>query len=188
MKFPPADSTVLKLPRRHEAASNEPWPESPAPRDNGLAAEIERLRLCEANLRAYEARLRAWQERLVDGVSPPHAPVPAKAEGSRAPFADDAALQAAWAKFYRAHELLEAEQNHLRDERMAMNGRETELKRREKAVEQREAQLLARERVAAEAPVAAVAAAPAAGKRSSRLDQLTHAPFAMAKAVFSPGK
>jgi len=189
MKTLTAASPELKLARRHAAATNAPWPMAPAQEDNSLAAEFDRLRECEANLRAYEERLRAWQERLVDGeAAAKPAPTPAALQGmSRGPFARDSALQEAWAKFYRAHELLEAEQNHLRDERMATRGREDEIQRREKAVAERELRLAERERLAAELNTA-LAAAPVPSKQTSRLGQFTQAPFALARAVFSAGK
>ncbi|MBS0631375.1 MAG: hypothetical protein JSS11_05640 [Verrucomicrobia bacterium] len=190
MKTPPTSTTpALKLPRRSAAASNEPWP--PAPGAAGeLAEEFERLRACEENLRAYEARLRAWQERLESGAAAapePATPVPAQAL-SRGPCANEAGLQEAWRKFYRSRELLEAEERHLRDERLMAQGRETELKRREQAVALREKALAEHERAAAERAAAAEAAAQAAAttaSEGSRLGQLTQAPFAFAKAVFS---
>jgi len=188
MNTPPVVAAGLKLPRRHEAASNEPWPGAPVLGDHSLEAEFERLRECEANLRAYEARLREWQGRLDRGDAPaPEARPAAPLAADRDPAAEDAALRAAWAKLYRTRELLTAEQNHLRDERMSMQGREAEVKRREKAVEQREWQWAERERLAAEARTVP-SDPPFPEKRLSRLEQLTQAPFALAKAVFSPGK
>lgn len=188
MKTNPIATPALKLPRRPAAASNEPWP--PAPGASGeLAEEFERLRACEENLRAYEARLRAWQERLEGGAAaaePVAAPAPVQGL-SRGPFANEAGLQEAWRKFYRSRELLEAEERHLRDERLMAQGRETELKRREQAVALREKALAEHERAAAERAAAetAVAATAASANEGSRLGQLTQAPFAFAKAVFT---
>lgn len=188
MKTPPTSTTpALKLPRRSAAASNEPWPKAPGA-DGELAEEFERLRACEENLRAYEARLRAWQERLESGVAAAEPAMPAPAQAlSRGPFANEAGLQEAWRKFYRARELLEAEEKHLRDERLMAQGRETELKRREQAVALREKTVAECERIAAERTAAETAAqaAAAVANEGSRLGQLTQAPFAFAKAVFS---
>ena len=48
-------------------------------------------------------------------------------------------VQAAWEKLHRARELLEAEQNHLRDERTVLFDQQHDLKRRADAVATREA-------------------------------------------------
>lgn len=188
MKTTPIVTPALKLPRRSAAAPNVPVPQAPAA-DGGLAEEFERLRACEENLRAYEARLRAWQERLESGAAAaPETTVPAPAQAlSRGPFANEAGLQEAWRKFYRSRELLEAEERHLRDERLMAQGREAELKRREQAVALREQALAEHERAVAERAAAAeaVVAAATAANEGSRLGQLTQAPFAFAKAVFT---
>lgn len=186
MNTNPSATPVLKLPRRSEAASNEPWPKAPAA-GGELAEEFERLRACEENLRAYEARLRAWQERLEGGtaaVEPVAAPAPVQGL-SRGPFANEAGLQEAWRKLYRSRELLEAEERHLRDERLTAQARDTELKRREQAVALREKALAERETAAAARTAAEAATTVASANEGSRLGQLTQAPFAFAKAVFS---
>src|SRR5450631_4555855 len=49
-----------------------------------------------------------------------------------------ASLQEAWDKLYRARALLEAEQSHLRDDRIAFQGELEALGRREQALSRRE--------------------------------------------------
>jgi hypothetical protein len=66
--------------------------------------------------------------------------------GSSSPFGSSdsaspygqAALQAAWDKLYRARSILEAEQAHLRDDRIAIQGELEALEMRERAVAARE--------------------------------------------------
>src|SRR4051812_37070885 len=119
---------------------------------NAAALELERrrikedseaLQLREENLREYEARLRALQTEMDTGRGGQTArsavPFPAR---SIAPFShDDAGLEAAWQKLHRAREITEAEQAHLRDDRLAMRALEADLKQREVAVAAREARV-----------------------------------------------
>jgi hypothetical protein len=141
-----------------------------------LAADLEALREQEENLRKYEVRLREWQAQLDATVAAGGSASPFMRTTSASPFPGgpvDPALEAAWAKFHRARALLEAEQNQLRDDRLALRDLEQRLKEREAELAAREAQLAQRE-----ADAATNACAPSAVQR------LTQAPFLAAKAVF----
>lgn len=186
--FPPP-APELKLPR----ASAEKWAATLAEERRRLQEDQDALRERENNLREYEARLRAWQAEIDAGRAatipprPAGGPVPAATpttlvRSSRAPFADDPALQAAWEKLHRARELLEAEQNHLRDDRIMLREQETTLKKREQALAEREAKVAERE--------ALVAAATPAPKKDdeSAMSRITRAPFEMARSVFGGKK
>jgi hypothetical protein len=143
--------------------------------------DLEALRLREANLREYEAHLRNWQEQIEKGQTqsnPPHYITPAVMTGT--PFEADAALHIAWDKLIRARELLEAEQAHLRDDRLNLREATAVLKRREDALSAREARLAEGEAQLS----AAVDASIAEQTHSSALARFTQAPFAMAKSVF----
>ena len=147
---------VLKLTRRAGASStNLPQPTAPW----HTANELEELRKREANLADYEARLRAWQAQL-DACQR----TPAMAAMTATPFTrpvaeggmvNDPVLNSAWGRLYRARELLEAEQRHVRDERIAHRETELRLKQREAELDKREARLVERER-AVEATLRAV--------------------------------
>lgn len=182
--FPPP-TPALKLMR----PSAEKWAATLAEERRRLQEDHEALREREANLRDYEARLRALQAEIEAGRTVPavahtaarsNSMVPFQRPTSRAPFVDDSALQAAWEKLHRAREILEAEQTHLRDDRIAMREIEAALKRREEAVAAREALLLEREAVAvaSEEPHEMVATDP-----ESTVTKFTTAPFRMARAV-----
>ena len=106
--------------------------------------------------------------------------------GSVAPFEGDssnpygyAALQAAWDKLYRARALLEAEQAHLRDDRIALQGEVDALEVRRQAVIARELriqQMQLKEALDKE---------EAEEKESqSTMKKLTRAPFEIARQVF----
>jgi hypothetical protein len=94
-----------------------------------------------------------------------------------------AALQAAWDKLYRARAILEAEQAHLRDDRIALQGeidlldvREQEVAARELRMQQMEEQYnLAR---------AEQEEAREALESESAISRLTKAPFSIARSVF----
>lgn len=179
-RAPLSATPALKLPRPSAIA--------PGPIPDGAAGdELDEFREREANLRAYEEKLRTWQAQL-DAQSAPAAggPPPAR-PGSRAPFAADGTLEAAWEKLYRARALLEAEQHQLRDERMALRELDADLKRREAAMAQREAQVVAREQERA-AAAAAVDGTAGAARTPSAVQRLTQAPFLAAKAVFKVGR
>lgn len=185
--FPPP-APELKLPR----ASAEKWAATLAEERRRLQEDQDALRERENNLRDYEARLRGWQAEIDAGRAatiPPRVagavavPTPTTlTRSSRAPFSEDPALQAAWEKLHRARELLEAEQTHLRDDRLAIRELEATVKKREEAVAMREARLTAREALIA-------AATPAPKKEDdSAMSRLTRAPFEMARSVFGAKK
>jgi hypothetical protein len=167
---------------------------------NAAALELERrrikedsdaLQLREENLREYEARLRALQGEMdaARGGQPARsaAPFPTR---SMAPFArEDAGLEAAWQKLHRARELTEAEQAHLRDDRLAMRALEAELKQREAAVAAREARVAEQEQLLAVAmpkakPREGKAREPIAAQQTlSAFSRLTRAPFMIADSL-----
>jgi hypothetical protein len=95
-----------------------------------------------------------------------------------------AALQMAWDKLYRARALLEAEQAHMRDDRLALRAEIEALGEREQAVAAREAQIRRHEMELA----LARADAEEAKVSESALTRLTRAPFDMARSVFSNKK
>jgi uncharacterized protein (DUF3084 family) len=94
------------------------------------------------------------------------------------------ALEEAWDKLYRARALLEAEQSHLRDDRIALQGEIDALKQREQLVASREWHIQEYERMVA------LERAEAADKRESEsaISKLTRAPFDMARSVFGQKK
>jgi hypothetical protein len=94
----------------------------------------------------------------------------------------DADLSAAWDKFHRARALLQAEQNQLRDERMAFRDAKADLERREAEVVVRETRLAERE-LLFKIAVGSTATVEDA-KSPSAVKRLTQAPLHAAKAVF----
>lgn len=181
-----SSKSALKLPRRSTLVPGSSIPSVPQESDlrsdlgGQLAADLEALREREENLRKYEARLREWQAQL-----------DAAAGGSASPFGRgasanpvqgvtpaDSALEVAWAKFHRARALLEAEQNQLRDDRLALRDKEQILRQREADLAEREARVAQRE--------AELAGPPAPSP--STVQRLTQAPFLAAKAVFRNGR
>ena len=180
--FPPTEPT-LKLAR----PSAEKWAATLAEERRRLQEDQEALREREQNLRDYETRLRSLQAEIEAGRTLPVAvaakPTPSvfQRPSSRAPFQDDAALQAAWEKLHRARDILEAEQTHLRDDRIAMRELETNMTRREEAIAAREQRLLERE----ELVVAAAGGLPPlpVGAQASAVARFTRAPFAIARNV-----
>lgn len=185
----------LKLPRSSGAhASDDKWATKLADERRRLEEDHEALRVREENLREYEARLRALQEELEARRPAPAATArtasPFVRPTSRAPFEGDAALQSGWEKLHRARELLEAEQTHMRHERVIAQDKENELKHRERAVAEREQRVAERERLLTE-PVMADAEEPqpiAAEHTMSAVSRLTRAPFDMARSVFGGKK
>lgn len=111
------------------------------------------LRVQEQSLREYEARLRQLQTRIdvsrecaYARTSPTRAgfgPVGSSETSAVAPT--DASSEAAWQKFYRAHEILEEEQKALVGERTALRELEAELKMRSEELAACEVQLAERE-------------------------------------------
>ena len=153
---------------------------------HNLDQDHEALRDREANLRDYETHLRQWQAQLETTLQPPPtpqyiAPVALGRVPSVSPFEGDATLQAGWEKLHRARELLEAEQAHVRDDRLNLKETAALLKRHEAALMAREASLAQRESILA----AATAAQHAENvKQPSAILRFTQSPFTLAKSVF----
>lgn len=160
VKFPAAEAE-LKLAR----PSPDKWAATLAEERLRLQEDQESLRERETNLREYEARLRILQAEIEAGrsASPmPVTPAAASAPGrstpplfqrpsSRAPFGDEAALQAAWEKLHRAREILEAEQKNLRDDRISLQDLDVMLRQRMEELAEREAVVTQREAIIAAA-------------------------------------
>jgi hypothetical protein len=96
----------------------------------------------------------------------------------------ETALEAAWDKLYRARTLLEAEQVHVRDDRIALQGVLDEIIRREEAVSARE---LAIQQVELSKALDQEEAADEKESRST-ISKLTQAPFDIARSVFGSKK
>ena len=193
----PARPPALKLPRSSAALPTpEKWAVTLAEERRSLKEDHEALRVREENLRDYEARLRALQDEIERArpasavpVRPAALVAPVARTPSRAPFESEAALQSAWEKFHRTRELFEAEQAHLRSERISTQEKENDMKRREKAVAEREARLAERERLVAEATAPVAAAQPIGAEHTmSAVTRLTRGPFDMARSVFGGKK
>jgi len=156
-----------------------------------LHLDQEAVREREASLRDYEARLRTLEAEIEAGrteraglIPPPavssRTAVPFKRPTSIPPFEEDGGLKAAWEKLYRARELLEAEEVHMRHERVMLHDQVQSLRQRAETLAIREAQVAEREGL-----MAAAAAQPMAGEHTmSAVTRLTTAPFEMARAVF----
>ena len=191
--FPPLPP-ALKLPRASSApAAQEKWAGSHAEERRRLLEDNDALRVREENLRDYEARLRALQDEIEAGRPASsltrRTATPFLRPSSKAPFETDAALQVAWEKLHRARELLEAEQMHLRDERISAHAKENDIARREQAVAEREAHVAARERTVAEARAGEELPQPVAAEHPvSAVTRITRAPFDMARSVFGGKK
>lgn len=187
--FPPA-GPALKLART--ATPTESWATTLAEERRRIQEDQDALREREANLREYEERLRSLQAEIevVRGGTAPSTPrsshpLPLRLP-SRTPFSDDPALHAAWDKLLRAREILEAEQMHMRDDRISLRAHETAVKSREEAVTQREALATEREQlIAAATPAQRVAAN---GNTRSAMNRITSAPFELARSMFGGGK
>lgn len=187
--FPPPGPT-LKLAR----PSAEKWVATLTEERRRLFEDQEALREREANLRVYESRLRALQAEIDAGRNGAEAPASLRSAagayqrpGSRTPFTDETSLQAAWDKLHRARELLEAEQAHLRDDRIAQHALVASVKRREEAVAAREAVLAEREALVA-AALPDTSQPIAAEHTMSAMTRLTRAPFEIARSVFGGNK
>lgn len=191
----PARTAELQVHRRVESAPQTMDAAELAANATALEAERRRLeedadalRLREANLREYEAHLRALQSEMdaMRGTSS-HSSAPF-ATRSLPPFAhDDASLEAAWQKLHRARELSEAEQAHLRDDRLAMHAFEAELKQREATVVAREARVAAQEELLAAATPRTQREPMAAQQTISAFTRLTRAPFLIAESLRGKG-
>jgi len=95
-----------------------------------------------------------------------------------------AALQEAWDKLYRARAILEAEQSHLRDDRLDLQGEIEALRKREQALAEREWRVAEYERLIA----LEKAEADDRRENASTISKLTRAPFDMARSVFGSKK
>jgi hypothetical protein len=131
----------------------------------------------------------------------PHAPMQVPIEsadnmgtGSANPFGrsdssspyGQTALQAAWDKLYRARSILEAEQAHLRDDRIALQGELESLEMRERSIAAREMRIRQLELQA----VLDLQEQEERDERESQstLSRITRAPFEMALSVFKHKK
>lgn len=202
--FPHPVEPSLRLPR----ASAEQWAETLAEERRRLHEDHEALREREENLREYEARLRTLQAEIEASRKPAAAPramalgysytpsaaapgtVPAFQRPTSTPQ-DDTALAGAWEKLHRAREILEAEQNHMRDERIVLREQQTAVKVREVAVAEREARMAEREAQIAEmTPAQEAVVEPETAEQAteatprSAVSKLTMAPFNMARSMF----
>lgn len=181
----PAPEPSLKLNR----PSTEKWAATLAEERRRLEEDQEALRERENNLKEYESRLRSLQAEIEAGraasanVGRSTVP-PYQRPATVVPFQDDPALQAAWEKLHRAREILEAEQNHMRDDRIAARDQQAQLKQREEALAIREAALAEREALIAEA----LGGKKFVDTEESAMTRLTRAPFNMARSVFGVGK
>lgn len=175
--FPaPGPKPTLKLSRRPHGGNDDL-------QQRHLADELAEIREREANLAEYEARLRSWQAQLDEQNNVPissTSSAPFLPASTRMAPGSDAALRSAWDRLHRARELLAAEQNQVRDERLALRDAERQVKQREADVTAREAKVALREQAiaAAEAPRTHKNAGDGAVKR------LTQAPFRVARAMF----
>jgi hypothetical protein len=95
-----------------------------------------------------------------------------------------ASLQEAWDKLYKARAILEAEQNHVRDDRIALQGEIDGLAARDHAVSIRELRIRQLELNAA----LDRADEEDAKAEQSTIAKLTRAPFDMARSVFGQKK
>ena len=190
----PSPEPELKLAR----PSAEKWAATLAEERLRLQEDQEALREREDNLREYEGRLRQLQTdieatRSFGSGSVSSAPLTTRSTpplfnrpSSRAPFNEDAALQAAWEKLHRAREILEAEQKNLRDDRITIREMEIMVKRREEEVTEREARLAEREAlVTAAMPLTAAVSENA---EVSKVSRITRMPFDVARSVFGGKK
>lgn len=102
--------------------------------------DLDTLRDQEDNLRRYEARLRDYQARLeADRVGLISAQAGAHPQHSDA--MEDAAVREAWSKLQRAHDVLDAEKAHLREDRLALKDWEQSLKAKEAKLVERESRI-----------------------------------------------
>jgi hypothetical protein len=107
-----------------------------------LSTDMEAIHQKEASLKEYEQRLRLLMEHNQQGQPAPQANqffVSSTGPNSQA------ALDAEWEKYNRAHALLEAARRGLTDDRLAFKEREERLAAREVEVSRREAWVKARE-------------------------------------------
>jgi hypothetical protein len=126
-----------------------------------------------------------------DSSSTSRPPMPTEgsehSDGSENEPRGQTALEAAWDKLYRARSLLEAEQVHMRDDRIALQGVLEDIIRREEAVSAREQRMAQLEQEQALNQEEAADAAEEKEERSA-ISKLTQAPFDIARSVFGPKK
>lgn len=181
-----AEATRLQQDRARLASERRRW-----------HGDLDVLREQEDNLRHYEARLREWQARLetervglIGAQVAGHAHTTAQG-GSSAPMppASEEALEAAWNKYYRATQLLEADKTNFVADKLALKDQERCLREKETALSLREARLAEAERRQREsAALQASEASKAASESNPLLSSFTRSPFATAKAIFGSGK
>ncbi len=138
-----------------------------------LSSDIEAIHQKEASLKEYEQRLRLLMDHNRQGQPAPQANQVYVTSGPNS----QAALDAEWEKYDRAHALLEAARRGLTDDRLALKEREDSLAQREENVSRREAWVKVREQelAAADTAKAVVDAKPT----------FTTAPFLAAKNLFT---
>ena len=115
-----------------------------------LSTDIEAMQQKEASLKEYEQRLRLLMDHNRQGQAAPQANQVYVTSGPNS----QAALDAEWDKYNRAHALLEAARRGLTDDRLAFKEREEKLARREADVARREAWVKAKEQEFANAAAA----------------------------------
>jgi len=98
-----------------------------------------------------------------------------------------AALQGAWDKLYRARSILEAEQAHIRDDRIALQGEIDALGAREQAVAARELRI---RQIELQSALLKEEEQEEREERDceSAIKRITRAPFEIARSVFSSKK
>jgi hypothetical protein len=106
-----------------------------------LSSDIEAMQQKEASLKEYEQRLRLLMDHNHQGQPAPQANQVVVTSGPNS----QAALDAEWDKYNRAHALLEAARRGLTDDRLAFKEREEKLNRREAEIARREAWVRAKE-------------------------------------------
>ena len=130
-----------------------------------ISTDIEAMQQKEASLKEYEQRLRLLMEHNQQGQPAPQS----NQHYVNAGPDSQAALDAEWDKYNRAHALLEAARRGLTDDRLALKEREEKLTLRESDVARREGWIRARELEIA-AVVAAKAAIPVEPKATFASD------------------
>jgi uncharacterized protein (DUF3084 family) len=144
-----------------------------------LSTDIEAIQQKEASLKEYEQRLRLLMDHNRQGQPAPQANQVVITSGPNS----QAALDAEWEKYSRAHALLEAARRGLTDDRLALKDREEKLHQREKDVARREAWVKAREQ-----ELAAAAAAKAAPRAEDSTPSFVTSPFKAASKLLKPKK
>jgi hypothetical protein len=112
---------------------------------------------------------------------------PTAYEGGNAGPYGQAALQAAWDKLYRARSILEAEQAHIRDDRIVLQAEVETLEAREQAVSARELRI---RQIELQMALLREEEEEEREERESRstFARITQAPFEIARSVFGSKK